>query len=449
MRSVSKNFLSRAQSAKRLVLILKLLLGVGLQGFLHAQTPISERLDYYDATLGFKQRPLTVITYSTASLDSNLSQLNIAISFVNDELQFVTTKDKKFRADFLVKLVILNSEGSKVDSVNWQGFVLAQNFKETIATTIRHTTRGEISLAPGEYRYRVELVDLETRRAKLREGTATVRDFSGDSVLLSDIAILDAQTLAQTRALKNQEPLADSLHYAFFEIYNLPLGDSAVVQYEISEPMSGEVVRGRQVIASEGRITKQILAIEEPNVISDATRIKLSIAANDTTHELERQVVPGPSPAKPQIDLKDAIEKLIYIAKGDELKRLRKAKGEEQALEFQKFWEKRDPTPGTAVNEYYEEYYRRIEYANKTFGSNDRGWRSDRGMIFVKLGPPDYINRPLNFNEYSDSFSPQRVYIVWQYINLARRVVFLFDAGEYRIVNYHEIFDIINDEMRL
>jgi GWxTD domain-containing protein len=53
------------------------------------------------------------------------------------------------------------------------------------------------------------------------------------------------------------------------------------------------------------------------------------------------------------------------------------------------FWLKRDPTPDTEENEYREEYYRRIAYANETFASGIPGWKTDRGMIYIKYGAPD------------------------------------------------------------
>lgn len=54
------------------------------------------------------------------------------------------------------------------------------------------------------------------------------------------------------------------------------------------------------------------------------------------------------------------------------------------------FWDKRDPTPGTRTNEFKDEHYKRIEYANKFFGprGRDTGWRSERGRIYIMFGPP-------------------------------------------------------------
>lgn len=55
------------------------------------------------------------------------------------------------------------------------------------------------------------------------------------------------------------------------------------------------------------------------------------------------------------------------------------------------FWLRRDPTPGTPKNEYKEEHYRRIAYANVHFASRNSGWSTDRGRTYILLGPPDSI----------------------------------------------------------
>jgi len=64
---------------------------------------------------------------------------------------------------------------------------------------------------------------------------------------------------------------------------------------------------------------------------------------------------------------------------------------EEREAFIEQFWLKRDPTPGTSRNEFKEEYYRRIAYANERFAWNQPGWRSDRGRAYITYGPPDEI----------------------------------------------------------
>jgi len=56
------------------------------------------------------------------------------------------------------------------------------------------------------------------------------------------------------------------------------------------------------------------------------------------------------------------------------------------------FWRRRDPTPETPENEYRIEHYRRLAYVNRFFGAGRPGWRTDRGRIYILLGPPDVID---------------------------------------------------------
>jgi GWxTD domain-containing protein len=64
------------------------------------------------------------------------------------------------------------------------------------------------------------------------------------------------------------------------------------------------------------------------------------------------------------------------------------------------FWAKRDPDSDTEENEFKEEFFSRIEYVNRYFREGIPGWKTDRGRIFIYLGPPDkieqrpYINDP-------------------------------------------------------
>lgn len=58
---------------------------------------------------------------------------------------------------------------------------------------------------------------------------------------------------------------------------------------------------------------------------------------------------------------------------------------------MEEFWKRRDPVPETAINEFKEEYFIRIEQANKLFGEGSKeGWLTDRGRLWITLGPPDH-----------------------------------------------------------
>jgi GWxTD domain-containing protein len=64
---------------------------------------------------------------------------------------------------------------------------------------------------------------------------------------------------------------------------------------------------------------------------------------------------------------------------------------EERENFIENFWRRRDPNPDTEENEYREEYYERIAYANEHFASGIPGWKTDRGRVYIAWGKPDSI----------------------------------------------------------
>jgi GWxTD domain-containing protein len=83
-------------------------------------------------------------------------------------------------------------------------------------------------------------------------------------------------------------------------------------------------------------------------------------------------------------------EDVVYIITDEEKKAFKTLQTDEEREQFiEQFWLRRDPSPDTEENEYREEHYRRIAYANDNFASGIPGWKSDRGMIYIKYGAPD------------------------------------------------------------
>lgn len=86
-------------------------------------------------------------------------------------------------------------------------------------------------------------------------------------------------------------------------------------------------------------------------------------------------------------------EDVVYIITDEERQAFKRLQTDEERQQFvEQFWQRRDPTPDTEENEYKEEIYRRIAYANERFASGIPGWKTDRGMMYIKYGPPDEID---------------------------------------------------------
>jgi len=86
-------------------------------------------------------------------------------------------------------------------------------------------------------------------------------------------------------------------------------------------------------------------------------------------------------------------EDLIYIITPEEraaFNRLGTNEEREQFIEM--IFQRRNPNPDSTVNEFKEEHYRRIAYANEHFASGIPGWKTDRGHVYIVWGPPDEID---------------------------------------------------------
>jgi GWxTD domain-containing protein len=101
---------------------------------------------------------------------------------------------------------------------------------------------------------------------------------------------------------------------------------------------------------------------------------------------------------------------VAYIISDAERAAFRQLNTDEERQHFiEQFWLRRDPTPGTPENEFKEEFYRRIAYANQHFtgAGGLSGWRTDRGRIYITFGPPDQMEdhpgdqtRPYPFQQW-------------------------------------------------
>src|SRR5260370_39815531 len=106
-----------------------------------------------------------------------------------------------------------------------------------------------------------------------------------------------------------------------------------------------------------------------------------------------------PRNVKPELKkaYKDWLEKdVAYIITEEERKAFKKLETDEERERFiEEYWRRRDPDPDTDENEYREEYYERIAYANEHYASGIPGWKTARGRIYITWGKPaEVATRP-------------------------------------------------------
>lgn len=98
-------------------------------------------------------------------------------------------------------------------------------------------------------------------------------------------------------------------------------------------------------------------------------------------------------------------EDVAYIITDEERAAFKRLSTDEEREQFiEQFWLRRDPTPDSQENEFKEEHYRRIAYANERFASGIPGWKADRGRIYIAFGPPDEIESHPSGGTYERPF---------------------------------------------
>jgi GWxTD domain-containing protein len=124
-----------------------------------------------------------------------------------------------------------------------------------------------------------------------------------------------------------------------------------------------------------------------------------------------------------------AVDMLVHIAAHDELDSLRRTPPDSRMEAFEAFWKSKDPSPETETNEWRDEYYRRIRFANLRYSSPFRpGWRSDFGTVYIRYGEPDEVERhPFEIG--------QKPHEIWYYYAQRRQFTFVDvrGNGEYEL----------------
>lgn len=142
--------------------------------------------------------------------------------------------------------------------------------------------------------------------------------------------------------------------------------------------------------------------------------------------------------------LSNDVDYIITKEERDAFKRL--TTDEERENFIENFWRRRDPDPDTEENEYREEYYERIAYANEKFTSGIPGWKTDRGRIYITWGKPDSVeshpsggsyDRPSYEGGGSTSTYPFEIWFYRHLDNVGDGIEIEFvdptGTGEYRI----------------
>ncbi|MGH7703718.1 MAG: GWxTD domain-containing protein, partial [Gemmatimonadales bacterium] len=306
------------------------------------------------------------------------------------------------------------------------------------------------SLAAGQYRLRASVVDsasgrrsstmldlegfrapplvsdlLLSPRMRLVSPTDTVpqpSEMRWGSALVTAAARLELTPL-RTRAYYLLEAYAEQEAAGTLSIRLADSTGKVLIQAApamVRVPPGGGLLTGQMDLAGlpTGRYRMTVaLALGDQSVERSAdlemAGLEQTLARDVAERNAAREGDEGYFALMPDAELDEAEAPLALIADNGELKVWDRSLSPDAKRRFlTQFWTRRDPTAGTLANEFREEFKARVEYANRTFKEPGRialpGWKTDRGRIYVRNGPPDDTLR-----ERQQEKAPP--YEVWNY----------------------------------
>ncbi len=345
----------------------------------------------------------------------SLQRMDVFAIVPYQHLQFVK-QGEQFAGRFTVTMNIRDSTGAIVKTDKHTRTVSEASYEATIGATARFDyVQSVFYVHPGMYAIDVTVYDELAKKDNTRSRKLSVLPFERFPFSLSSVML--ASSIAQTTDGLTVTPhitddvtmlLEDDL-FVFFESYwSSGIPDTALFLYEIvgdkgtilhSGTMAKRFVGAPRLqhylkidlpgSLGTGTYTIRVLALR-PGTPQSYTREAI-LAASEHSIRIDAKV--GYGPAGPD-ELDASIRQLRYVASDQEKEFIEAGTTvEERRTRFLEFWKKIDPTGNTQRNEAYEQYYQRVEYANKNFRSYTEGWLTDMGMVYIILGPPNDVQR--------------------------------------------------------
>ncbi|OIP60374.1 MAG: hypothetical protein AUK34_06535 [Ignavibacteria bacterium CG2_30_36_16] len=363
------------------------------------------------------------------------TRVDVFIQVPYNEIQFVKT-EKGFAAGYSVTISVFNEDKSTLLSEKtFNEKIEIKNFEQTISGSNFNLSLRSFNLSSGTYLIRTEIEDKDSRKTSSSENKFEVRDFTGssgisDMMLVAKKTVVDGSNKILPNVSRNVLTKKEGIPL-FFEVYKNQPGD-VKINFKIFEN-ENRIYDSTEVKKIDSGTTQIFFTIKELELGLGNYIIQLAVVDADdkiigTIRKSFLSRWPGvPSSIK---DLNKAIKQLVYIATEDEIEKIEETENrDEKVKEYLNFWKKKDPTPQTEDNPIFDEYYRRVFYANEKFSHYIEGWKTDRGMVFIILGPPNNVDRhPFEFNT--------KPYEVWEYYDLNRQFVFVDETGfgDYRLI---------------
>ncbi|MBD3291000.1 GWxTD domain-containing protein [candidate division KSB1 bacterium] len=426
--------------------------------------------------------------YATFRGHEDLVYVELYFSVLRNELQYVEDNDA-FKAEFVIDAELFRND-SMVINKSWGGI----NHEDSL-TNVQGNQKllsvNYLQAKPGEYRLVVRLTDKNSGKQSEKEGVINIEAFDEENLCLSEIEFASSikPSSEKNQYYKNGYSVIPNTERFFgtglpilmfyTEIYNFTqTGQEDTSKYSIKYSILNgdqEVIRefparikkkpgesavevgGLNIITfTSGTYFLKIDVIDSTNKALASQQAKFfiyrpgdfaKIQQNDSLTQMQiaersLQLLNSIYQSASEEELDQEFDATTYIATKEE-KEIYKTLDLQGKREFMpQFWARRDRTPGTARNEFREDYLARVRMADREFRGFKKGWKSDEGRVLLIYGSPDEIERFPSSND-------NRAYRVWRYFAIQGGVDFIFvdkrGWGEYELVHSTargELYDV-------
>ncbi len=396
-----------------------------------AQSELSDRLP--------RRTPIFMEALSYASADLSKARLEVYMQVPYEQIRFLK-QDDLYVGLFDLTVTITNDDGDVVWSRVQTVEIRTRDFAETSSSRLSSLKQMSFDMQPGKYSVKAEIFDSDSKRGASVRRDIDVPNYAAHTLSISDAMIVTRMTTSGERrtivpnisAMIGDE---DEGFFVFSEVY-VPRGMTDVQFTGTLLNTEQDSVFGVEQTEQIDRTPYQVfMKFSKFKLPMGLYYLRILATGTDSTgaplaaRTLRTISVRWSDLPASITDLDLAVEQMRYIARDNELQEIREAANDVQKRErFVAFWKKRDPDPQTERNELMEEYYWRVEYANRSYSHYMDGWRTDRGMVYIRFGAPDNVER----HPFETSTRP---YEIWRYYNLNFEFIFVDETGfgDYRL----------------
>lgn len=379
--------------------------------------------------------PLNVLLFNLVGDNYEKSRLLIAVSVAQEKIQFIK-ENSVFEAEVVISVEILDKKGRGLALRDFTEKFELNNFFETVKSTHIKKWLGYFDLTPDKYVVKVKIFDLKSKLEGYFVREVELIDFAKKPVQNGHILFTSNQQIDfnsfKSVLVSFVDDKPDSL-FAFIEFVTMEEQSPIVITYQVQDVNNTPVFENKIEGSLKKWYNQAYLPIDLKILKPGINRIVINYEFLSKAHTIDTKIyVNWGEKQVQQANIKLSIEHLKVVANPGDLKKIQKAKDSERDSLLADYWKERDPTPETEKNELYDEFYSRIQDANKLFHYSKRdGWNTDRGRIYIKYGQPEEVIRDI---QGSDAFAR---YEIWYYHQIRRQFVFYdrLGSGEYRLLS--------------